>query len=184
MRFMRPPFPMHHYNKHERSFVRSPEMITTRPATVEDAGLLRKLIWELADFEKQTEEVLISEADLARDGFGAAPQFRALIAEWNGQPAGYALFFGYYSTWKGPGLYLEDLFVRPDFRGRGIGTALLAQVARVARQENCILLRWEVLHWNKPAIEMYEALGADFLDDWRNAFLTGEGLRKLADKAS
>ncbi len=159
-------------------------MITIRRATIEDAGLLRRLIWELADYEKEPEEVLITEADLARDGFGATPQFRALIAEWNGQSAGYALFFGYYSTWKGSGLYLEDLFIRPDFRGRGLGKALLAEVARIARQENCTLLRWEVLHWNKLAIGMYEALGAVFLDDWRNVFLTGDGLQKLADKAS
>ena len=159
-------------------------MLTIRAATIEDARLLRRLIWELADYEKQPEQVRITEADLARDGFGATPQFRAVIAEWDGQPAGYALFFGYYSTWIGSGLYLEDLFVRPDFRGRGIGKALLAHVARTAEQEGRSLLRWEVLHWNQPAIEMYKALGADFLDDWRNVLLMGNGLRKLAQKAS
>jgi GNAT superfamily N-acetyltransferase len=159
-------------------------MLTIRTATVDDAALLRTLIWELADYEKEPDEVRITADDLARDGFGATPQFRALIAEWEGQPAGFALFFGYYSTWRGAGLYLEDLLVRPDFRARGIGKALLAQLAQIARQENCIVLRWEVLDWNKSAIEMYESLGADFLDDRRNVLLMGDALQKLADKAS
>jgi len=159
-------------------------MLTIRPATVADAALLRTMIWELADFEKEPDAVLTTEADIARDGFGANPLFRALIAEWDGQPAGYALFFGYYSTWRGAGLYLEDLFVRRDFRGRGIGSALLARVAQTAQQENCVFMKWEVLNWNEPAIEMYKALGADFMDEWRSVFLTGDGLRRLAEKAT
>ncbi len=159
-------------------------MLTIRAATIADAALLRRLIWELADFEKAPDQVRTTEADIARDGFGANPQFRALIAEWQGQPAGYALFFSCYSTWRGAGLYLEDLFVRPDFRGRGIGTALLARVAHTAERENRALVKWDVLDWNQPAIEMYKALGADFLDEWRTVLLTGDGLRKLAGKAS
>jgi len=159
-------------------------MLTIRTAAIADAALIRQMIWELADFEKQSDEVLTTEADIARDGFGASPQFRALIAEWHGQPAGYALYFDYYSTWRGSGFYLEDLFVRPDFRGRGIGTALLARVAAAAEREKRVFLKWEVLHWNQPAIEMYKALGGDFMDEWRSVFLTGEGLRKLAEKSS
>ncbi|MGB7332527.1 MAG: GNAT family N-acetyltransferase [Terriglobales bacterium] len=159
-------------------------MLTIRIATIPDAALIRRLIWELADFEKSPDQVLTTEADIARDGFGANPQFRALIAEWHGQPAGFALFFSYYSTWRGAGFYLEDLFVRPDFRGRGIGRALLARVARVAEQENRIFIRWEVLNWNQSAIEMYKAMGAEFLDEWRSFFLMGDGLRKLAEKDS
>jgi GNAT superfamily N-acetyltransferase len=158
-------------------------MLTIRPATIADAALIRKMIWELADFEKEPDQVLTTEADIARDGFGASPQFRALIAEWRGQPAGYALYFDYYSTWRGPGFYLEDLFVRPNFRGRGIGTALLARVAAAAESEKRVFLKWEVLNWNQPAIEMYKALGAEFMDEWRSVFLTGDGLRKLAEKS-
>jgi GNAT superfamily N-acetyltransferase len=159
-------------------------MLTIRAATIVDAGLLRRMIGELADYEKEPDQVRTTEADIARDGFGANPQFRALIAEWDGQPAGYALFFSFYSTWRGAGLFLEDLFVRPDFRGRGIGTALLARLATVADQEKRPFIRWEVLSWNKPAMEMYKALGGDFLDDRRSVLLTGEGLRKLSGKAS
>ena len=159
-------------------------MLTIRAATLADAALLRRLIWELADYEKAPDQVRTTEADIARDGFGAKPQFRAVIAEWQGQTAGYALFFSVYSTWRGAGLFLEDLFVRPDFRGRGVGKALLASVARVAEQENGVFIRWEVLNWNQPAIALYQALGADFFDDWRTVLLAGDGLRKLAEKAS
>ena len=159
-------------------------MLTIRAATIADAALLRRLIWELADYETASDQVRTTEADIARDGFGANPQFRAVIAEWQGQPAGYALFFSFYSTWRGAGLFLEDLFVRPDFRGRGIGKALLARVAHAAEQENRVFIRWEVLNWNQPAIALYKALGADFFDDWRTVLLAGDGLRKLAEKAS
>jgi GNAT superfamily N-acetyltransferase len=159
-------------------------MLIIRAATVADAALLRKLIWELADFEKGADQVRTTETDIARDGFGTNPLFRALIAEWHGQPAGYALFFTFYSTWRGAGLYLEDLFVRPDFRARGIGKALLAGVARTAVRENRVFIRWEVLNWNQPAIEIYKAMGATFLDDWRMVLLAGDGLRKLAETAS
>ena len=159
-------------------------MLNIRAATIADAALIRQLIWELADFEKEPDEVRTTEADIARDGFGAHPLFSALVAEWDGQPAGFALFFSHYSTWRGAGLYLEDLFVRPHFRGHGIGKALLARVARAAVQENRILIRWEVLNWNQPAIEFYKAVGADILDDWQSVFLIGESLHKLAEKAS
>ena len=159
-------------------------MLLIRPATINDATLLRTLIRELAEFEHELELCMLEEADLRRDGFGENPKFRALIAEWDGQPAGYALFFGYYSTWAGRrGLFLEDLFVRETFRGRGIGKALLASVARIAVQENCYGVHWEVLDWNEKAIEFYKSLGAEFRDRWRPVLLADGALRKLTARA-
>jgi GNAT superfamily N-acetyltransferase len=159
-------------------------MLVIRPATVDDAALLRTMIRELAEFERELDLCVIEEADLVRDGFGANPRFRALIAECDGQPAGYALCFHYYSTWAGRGLFLEDLFVRGQFRGRGFGTALLAAVARIAVQENCYGVHWEVLDWNEQAIEFYKSLGAEFRDRWRPVCLADDALRRLAEKAS
>jgi GNAT superfamily N-acetyltransferase len=157
-------------------------MFSIRSATLADVGLLRTLIRELAEFEHLLDFCVIEEKDLAGDGFGPDSEFRALIAECDGQPAAFALFFGYYSTWAGPGLYLEDLFVRSQFRGKGIGSAMLAAVARIALQENRYAMRWEVLHWNKSAIDLYKALGAELHDQWQSALLTGEALRQLAEK--
>jgi GNAT superfamily N-acetyltransferase len=158
-------------------------MLNIRPANVGDAALLRTMIRELAEFEHELQWVTIREEDLARDGFGENSRFRALIAEWDDQPAGYALFFGYYSTWVGRGLFLEDLFVREAFRGCGIGKALLAEVARIAVSEHCYGMHWEVLNWNQKAIDLYLALGAKFQDQWRRVLLTGEAMQKLAEKA-
>jgi GNAT superfamily N-acetyltransferase len=158
-------------------------MLHIRPATVHDAALLRSMIRELAEFERQLDLVTIREEDLVRDGFGEKPRFRAFIAEWDRQTAGYALFWEYYSTWSGRGMFLEDLFVRETFRRRGIGTALLAAVARVAVDEHCYGIHWEVLDWNEKAIELYKQMGATFRDQWRPVLLTDEALRRLAEKA-
>jgi GNAT superfamily N-acetyltransferase len=117
-------------------------MLSIRCATTGDVSLLRTLIRELAEFEHELDHCVIEESGLARDGFGSDSKFRALIAEWDSHPAGYALFFGYYSTWVGPGLYLEDLFVRARFRGKGIGIAMLSAVAQIALRENCCAVRW------------------------------------------
>ena len=159
-------------------------MLSIRPATAEDAGPLATMIRELADFERELDLVSITEADLVRDGFGVDPKFRAVIAEWDRQAAGYAFFFGFYSTWQGPQLFLEDLFVRPQFRGKGLGKALLRYVANIAKRENCRAMRWEVLSWNHSAIELYKSLGATFLDDWRLVLLPSEGVQRLAEKAA
>ena len=156
-------------------------MLTVRTARVDDVPVIRELISELAEYEKRLDEVLTTEAVISRDGFGKHPEFSALIAEWGGTTAGFALFFGHYSTWRGAGLYLEDLFVRPGFRGRGIGKALLAGVARAAEEQNRLFIRWAVLDWNQSAIAMYRKLGAEFLDEWRTALLAGESLKKLSE---
>jgi GNAT superfamily N-acetyltransferase len=159
-------------------------MLSIRSATISDVGLLRTMIRELAEFERELHLCVIEEADLARDGFGPEPKFRALIAQWDRQAAGYALFFGYYSTWAGPGLYLEDLFVRPQFRGKGIGMKMLSMVAEIALKEERRALRWEVLDWNTNAIRLYESLGAQFRDQWRSVLLTDDALRRLAERAA
>src|SRR5580704_12593098 len=112
-------------------------MLSIRAATVSDVPLLLRFSREFAEYERQPGAVVIDEETLIRDGFGAKPKFRSLIAEWDGQAIGYALFFGFYSTWKGSGIFLEDLFVRETHRGRGVGRAILAEVARIARQEGC-----------------------------------------------
>ncbi len=157
-------------------------MLSIRAATVNDVALLKTLICEFAEYERERHMVMITEADLRRDGFGPEPKFRAMIAEWDGQAAGYAFLFGFYSTWEGrPGLFLEDLFVRQAFRGKGIGKALIAKVAEIARRENCYGVRWEVLDWNQPAIDFYKTLGATFLDQWKAVLLTGEALGRAAE---
>ena len=160
-------------------------MLSIRPATVDDAGLLARMIHELAEYERELDQVTVTEADLVRDGFGREARFRAVIAEWDGQPAGYAFFFGFYSTWVGrPGLFLEDLFVRPQFRGLGIGKSLLAHIAGLAREEQCFGVGWQVLDWNQAAIDFYKSIGATFLDDWRSVLLTDEPFQRLAEKAA
>jgi GNAT superfamily N-acetyltransferase len=156
-------------------------MLSIRPAIQQDAFLLSTLIHELADYERLSHEAIITEEDVLRDGFGPRPKFRALIAEWDGQIAGYALFFEFYSTFQGrAGLFLEDIFVRPQFRKQGIGTDLLARVAKLAWEEDFFCLRWEVLDWNKSAIDFYHKLGATFLDEWKAACLIGDALQSVA----
>jgi GNAT superfamily N-acetyltransferase len=159
-------------------------MVLIRPANVDDCAVLRTMIRELAEFERLLEFATIREEELARDGFGENPRFRALLAEWDGEAAGYAVFFGYFSTWAGRALYLEDLFVREKFRGRGIGKELLGAVARAAVEDGCYGIHWEVLDWNQKAIELYKALGAEFRDGWRRVMLSGEALQKLAESGS
>ncbi|MBZ5567545.1 MAG: GNAT family N-acetyltransferase [Acidobacteriia bacterium] len=156
-------------------------MLCIRPATPEDIPLVLEFIRELAAYERAPEQAIARPEDLLRDGWGPAPKFRVLIAEWRRQPAGFALFFFNYSTWQGrPGLYLEDLFVRPAFRGRGIGKALLVHLAKIAVSENCGRFQWQVLDWNQPSIEFYEALGAQRMTEWLTMRVAGEALEKLA----
>jgi GNAT superfamily N-acetyltransferase len=157
-------------------------MLSIRPALAADVPVLVTLIHELAEFEHLP--VVVTEADLLRDGFCESPKFRALVAEWDGQPAAYALFFDYYSTFEGrAGLFLEDLYVRDQYRGKGIGKALLVQVASIARQENCFGVRWQVLDWNTPAIQFYQGLGARFIDEWKTVSLDGDALVRVAESS-
>lgn len=153
-----------------------------RVAAEGDLGLILSLIRELAEYEHLADQVCASEEDLARWLFGAKPVAEALIAENSGSPVGFALFFHNFSTFLGrPGLYLEDLYVRPESRGKGIGKLLLRELARIASERGCGRLEWAVLDWNGPAIRFYESLGAKQLSDWRIFRLTGEDLTRLAD---
>ena len=155
-------------------------MVLIRAAAASDVPLLLRFSCEFAEYERQLDAVVITEETLIRDGFGVRPKFRSLIAEWDGEAIGYALFFGIYSSLKGSGIFLEDLFVRQAFRGRGIGRALLCQVARIARQEGCYGMRWEVLDWNELAIKFYRSLGCEFFDEWRQVLLQADALNRLA----
>jgi len=158
-------------------------MSTIRVAAANDAPLILSLVRELAEYERAPGAVLLSESELRRDGFpsqGDERYFECLIAEEGAEAAGFALFFPVYSTWRGRALHLEDLFVRPRFRSRGIGRSLLARVAAVAIERQCSLLFWHVLDWNDPAIQFYRSLGAEPLEDWTRMRLPQEALAALA----
>jgi len=157
-------------------------MLKIRKASVEDVPLILSFIRELAEYEREPGAVRTTEEDLIRDGFSAHPKFRAIIAELDGQPAGMAFFFHHYSTWQGRhGLFLEDLFVRPQFRGKGVGKALMVHLAQIAIAENCYGMRWEVLDWNTTAIDVYQRLGAIFREHWRVMQMTDEDLKRLSE---
>ncbi len=160
-------------------------MLNIRPATPNDIPEILQLIRELAEYEKLAHLVVITADDLQRDGFSERPYFHVLIAEWDGEPAGYALYFHNYSTFRGrPGLFLEDLFVRPQFRKRGIGKALLLRVAKIAVEEGCARFEWQVLDWNTPSIEFYKSLGAQVMKEWLTMRASGEALERLAAQAT
>jgi GNAT superfamily N-acetyltransferase len=158
--------------------------LAIRAAQRGDAALVFSCIRALAEYEKLAHEVATSEAEIAEALFCAAPRVFCDIAEWDGAPAGFALWFYNFSTFRGrQGIYLEDLFVKPEHRGRGIGKALLANLARCARDEGCARVEWWVLDWNKPSIDFYKSLGAVAMDDWTVFRLTGDALTRLAAAA-
>ena len=158
-------------------------MLLIRQATAADAPLLTAMIRELAEFEDELEQVDITSEDLLRDGFRSSPCFQALIAEWGGQTAAYALYFFTYSTWAGRrSLFVEDLFVRPEFRRKGIGKALLKHMAVIAREQNCYGMRWEVLHWNTSAIDFYRSLGVKLQSEWFQVLFMGDRFEEFAGK--
>ena len=152
-----------------------------RPATPDDIPEILALIRELAEYEREPQAAVATHADILRDGFGPTPRFHCLIATWEDQPAGFDLYFYNYSTWRGhAGIYLEDLFVRPPFRGKGIGKALLASVASIAVAEGCPRLEWAVLDWNTPAIDFYNSLGATPMSEWTIMRVSGDALIAVA----
>jgi len=151
------------------------------PAVEADVPLLLRFIRDLAVYEKLAHEVVATEDGLRRTLFGERPYAEALIARLDGVPAGFALYFHNYSTFLGkPGLYLEDLFVEPGQRGKGIGRALLQRLAAIALERGCGRVEWAVLDWNAPSIAFYRALGASAMDDWTVFRLEGAALRALA----
>lgn len=155
-------------------------MIAIRQATPADAPLILTFIHHLAEYEREPHSVVMTEDQLLRDGFGPQRYYECLIAESDNQPAGFALFFPIYSTWKGRSIHLEDLFVLPAFRKQGIGKALLRHVAAIAVERGCARLQWDVLNWNQLAIDFYRSLGAVTLDEWRIMRLTESALEAVA----
>lgn len=158
--------------------------LSIRSATPADLPLIAGLIRDLADYEKLAHEVRFDEAILGEKLFGARPYAEVVIGEQNGTPQGFALFFHNFSTFEGrPGLYLEDLFVRPEARGSGLGKALLAHLAKLCVERGCARLEWSVLDWNAPAIGFYKSLGARMMDEWTVMRVDGAALPALAASA-
>jgi len=155
-----------------------------RRARPDEAGLVFSLVRELAEYEKLLHEVHASEADIAEALFGANPRLYCDIAEWNGEPAGFAVWFVNFSTFAGRhGIYLEDLFVRPALRGKGIGKALLVHLAKHCLANGWARLQWAVLDWNAPSIAFYKSLGAEMVDEWTICRVSGPALSALAEGA-
>ena len=155
--------------------------LAIRPATPADLPLIAQFIRDLADYEKLAHEVRFDEAGLGENLFGPRPHAEVVIGSIDGIPQGFALFFHNFSTFEGrPGIYLEDLFVRPDARGSGLGKALLAHLARLCVERDCARLEWSVLDWNTPSIGFYRSLGAKPMDEWTVMRLDAEALTALA----
>ena len=156
-------------------------MLNIRPASREDAATIASLVRELADYEKLLPEAKATAADFVRELDAPNPVIHVLLAEWDGIPAGFALYFFNFSTFVGrPGLYLEDLFVRPAQRAHGIGRALLRALARIAQQRDCGRMEWAVLDWNEPALRFYKSLDARQMNEWIIHRLTPVEIGKLA----
>jgi GNAT superfamily N-acetyltransferase len=154
---------------------------TIRSASRADAALILSFICEIAEYERLLHEVIVTEAMLEETLFGERPSAEALIGEMAGEPVCFTVFFHNFSTFMGrPGLYLEDLYVRPAWRGQGFGKTMLTYLAYLAKQRNCARFEWSVLDWNAPALKFYHALGAQAMDEWTVHRVTGEALDHLA----
>jgi GNAT superfamily N-acetyltransferase len=155
-----------------------------RPARPNESALVLDLIRGLAEYEKLAHEVVATEQDIQSALFGKQPSAECLIADLSNAPIGFALFFHNFSTFAGkPGLYLEDLFIKPEYRGRGYGRKMLAHLANLAVQRGCGRFEWAVLDWNAPAIRFYESLGAKIKHEWKINRLSGDALKRLAAEA-
>ena len=158
--------------------------LVLRMAEAADAELILELVRELAEYERLSHAVTTDAARLRDALFGARPAAEVVIAEYEGAPAGFALFFMNFSTFVGrPGIYLEDLFVRPAFRRKGVGKILLARLAELAAERGCGRLEWSVLDWNEPAIRFYRELGAEPMDEWTVFRMSGDAIARLAEEA-
>jgi GNAT superfamily N-acetyltransferase len=156
--------------------------MSIREATPKDLPLISSLVRELAEYEQLAHQAVATEADFADSLFGPSPKAHALIVEHEGKPAGFAIYFYNYSTFLGrPGLYVEDVFVRPEFRRNGFGRALFKYLAQKAVAEKCGRFEWSVLDWNEPAIDFYRSLGAVAMDEWTVQRLTGDALKSFAE---
>ena len=159
-----------------------PENFQIRPACVEDVPVILQLIRDLATYERAPDEVTATEEQLVDVLFGERPAAEVLLVFEAESPVGFAVYFYNFSTWLGrAGLYLEDLFVKPEKRGKGYGRALLVELAKIAHDRGCGRMEWAVLNWNEPAIKFYRALGATPMDEWTVFRLTREEIAKLAD---
>jgi GNAT superfamily N-acetyltransferase len=166
----------------ETTEMKRPDQFEIRPAHVEDVPIILELIRDLATYERAPNEVAATEEQLVDVLFGERPAAEVLLAFEGQSPVGFAVFFHNFSTWLGrPGLYLEDLFVKPENRGKGYGRALLIELAKIARDRGCGRMEWAVLDWNEPAIKFYHALGAKPMDEWTVFRLTREGIARLAN---
>ncbi len=154
--------------------------LVIKKGTVDDVEIIFKFIYQLAEYEKLTDEVTTTPEELAMSLFAENTHTYTIIGFYDDKPIGFALYFFNYSTFKGrQGLYLEDLFVSPDMRGRGFGKALLLELAKIAEQNNCARFEWSVLDWNKPAIDFYKSLGAKPMDEWTTFRLTENNIKKI-----
>ena len=158
-----------------------PAELSMRPATVEDVGIILELIREIAAYEKLSHQVTAEASTLKDSLFGPSPAAEVVLASWSGEVVGYAIYFHNFSTFEGKrGLYLEDIFIKPNHRGKGIGKAMLTHLAKLALERGCARFEWVVLDWNTPAIEFYQGLGASVLEDWKVCRMERESIEQLA----